>query len=83
VLSCSFTTHKESNHLIVGSSFGCIGSAGGRVRGRLASLSGHGGSGFGVGVGVGGDEGGRFDSLDRLLLKVNNDGGLSFILELF
>jgi len=65
-----------SHHLIVGSSLLCIGSAGGRLGGRLDTGSGLGGSGFGLGVGVGGDDSGRGGSLEYLLLKVNNDGGI-------
>jgi len=83
VLCFSITTFEKIHHLIVGSSSVCIGSVVGRLRSRLASLSGLGGSGFGLGVGVGGDEGGRVDSLHILRLKVINDGDLSFILELF
>jgi|ERR1712166_331364 len=59
VFSLSLTTFVKIHHLIVGSSFVCIGSVVGRLRSRLASLSGLGGSGLGNGVGVGGDDGGR------------------------
>jgi len=66
-----------------GSSFVCIGSAGSGLGGRHGTGSGLGGSGFGLGVGVGGDLGGRGDSLEYLLLKVNNDGGIPCNLECF
>jgi len=82
VISHSFTTHHEIHQLLVSSSRGCIGSAGSGLGGRLASLSGLGGSGFGLGIGVGGDEGGCVGNLVVLLLKVPFNGGLSFFLEI-
>jgi len=72
------------HHVLVGSILLMIGKVISLGSGVAFTLSGLGGGGCGFGFSVGGiDGGGAVFSLERLLLKVINDGAISCLLEFF